>query len=176
MHGGAVVVVEGLDDQIGGRPEAELGHGRLHVAPTFVVVQPDRHLGHVGVLAFGRRGRRRCRGGVAVVDVDAEAADPRGQQTRRGLMEKPVPQGIARLGGAVAPQQVDDLLHPDPPAVQSAGGAGTRQAPSMSKTWLNRPSASHDPTHRARSTNSSSVKFRWRRAQNSSSIRRWSVA
>ena len=29
----------------------------------------------------------------------------------------------------------------------------------MSKTWLNRPRASHEPTHRARSTNSSSLKL-----------------
>ena len=58
----------------------------------------------------------------------------------------------------------------------TAPSQGTRQAPSMSKTWLNRPSASHEATHNARSTSSSSLKHARSRAQNVPSMPRWSPA
>ena len=54
--------------------------------------------------------------------------------------------------------------------------SGIRHPPSTSNTRLRRPNAIHEPTHRASSTSSSSLKAAWSRAQSASSIPRWSVA
>ena len=57
-------------------------------------------------------------------------------------------------------------------AGQPGSGAPTRQAPSTSNTRLRRPNAIHAPTHRARSTSSSSVKLSCSSRHMSSSMAR----
>ena len=162
VRGGPVVVVERLDHQVG-RPcggPSSASAGLASTAPVLVAVQPHRHLGHMGVLALGRPGPATGPAAASASwTLTATAPAPRRPGGRARSRRAAGPAGTSPASGSPSPHSRID--RPSPSIVARSGqrgpGAGTRQAPSMSKTWLKRPRASHEPTHRARSTSSSSL-------------------
>ena len=89
MGGRPVVLVERLDHEVAGDSRSERDDLRLQGGSPVVAVDPDRDLGDVRVLAFGRRYRRRRLGGRAVVHVHRHAVRAGVDQTWSEL-EEPV--------------------------------------------------------------------------------------